>query len=185
MITRLIWLIRLVVVATSLLLGGCSETETHARPRTHRWPTGSRRSGGGLLARQVQRHGFTNEVLQCVVVDRVVLLDVDGTPDLPLEAGVEQTRGIAHSGTLEEGQLDHVLVGLAGTDAPVVGPDRCSGVRGLHPLPLLDDVGVRFLDDPSHLGEPLAAPVAQLADLLVYPCGSTRRVICHSDPPCG
>src|SRR6266576_2712323 len=92
---------------------------------------------------------------------------------------------IVQSRTLEECQLDHVLVGLTSTDTPVVGPHRCSGVRGFHPLPLLDDIGVRFLDDRSHLAERLAAPIAQLANPLVYQLGSIGLVICHSASPTG
>ena len=42
-----------------------------------------------LLALEIQRHGFANEVLQCTFVDLVIFFDVNRTPDLPLEAGVE------------------------------------------------------------------------------------------------
>src|SRR5436309_14702100 len=116
-------------------------------------------------------------------VELVIFFDVDGTPDLPLKAGVEETRRIVQSSALEERQLDHVLVGLTSTDTPVVGPDRCSGVRGFHPLPLLDDIGVRFLDESSHPAERLAAPVAQLPNPLVHQFGSVRLVISHLYPP--
>src|SRR5439155_9675741 len=51
-----------------------------------------------------------------------------------------------------------------------------------HPLPLLDDLGVRGLDDSSHLAERLAAPVGQLADLFVDQLGSIRLVVCHWIP---
>lgn len=46
-------------------------------------------SSGLLLALSIQRHSFTNEVLQRIFVDLVFFLDVDGPPDLPVEAGVE------------------------------------------------------------------------------------------------
>ena len=83
---------------------------------------------------------------------------------------------IVERSALVERQLDGILVGLAGADAPVVGPDRNSGVRGFHPLPLLDDVGIGFSDDSSHLAERLAAPVAQLLDPLVHLFRSIRHV---------
>src|SRR5881396_2575954 len=70
--------------------------------------------------------------------------------------------------TLEECELGHALVGLTSTDTPVVVPDRCPGVRGFHPLPFLDDLGVRLLDDSAHFAERLAPPVAQLLDSRVY-----------------
>jgi hypothetical protein len=44
---------------------------------------------GQELALEIQRHSFTNEVLQCIFVDPVIFFDVDGTPDLPVKAGVE------------------------------------------------------------------------------------------------
>jgi hypothetical protein len=44
---------------------------------------------GMWLALEIQRHSFTNEVLQCIFVDFVILFDVDGTPNLPAKAGVE------------------------------------------------------------------------------------------------
>src|SRR5204863_3964104 len=118
-------------------------------------------------APEVQRHCFTNQALQSLFVDRVVLLDVDRAPHLSLEAGVEETRRIVQRGALEERQLDDALVGLTCADAAVVGPDRCSRARGLRPLPLLDDIGVRVLDHPAHTAQRLAAPVAELLDALV------------------
>ena len=48
-------------------------------------------SGGMFLASEIQRHSFPNEVLQCIFVDLVIFFDVDGTPDLPVKAGVEET----------------------------------------------------------------------------------------------
>src|SRR6188474_917501 len=90
-------------------------------------PAGAGSSRGALVALQIQRDGLTDEVLQCAFVDLVMFLDVDGAPDLPLEARVEETRRIVQRSTLEERQLDHVLVGLTGADPPVVGPDRRSG----------------------------------------------------------
>src|SRR5262249_53451096 len=108
--------------------------------------------------------------------DLVAFLDVDCTPHSPLEARVEQPGRVVQKGTLEKRQLDHALVGLAGTDTPVVGPHGRSRARGFRPLPLLDDLRVCFLDDSSHLAELVAAPVAQLADPLVDQLGRTRLV---------
>jgi hypothetical protein len=59
-----------------------------------------------------------NEVIQGTFVNLVMFFDVDGMPDLPVKAGVEETCRIVQSSTLEEGQLDHVLVGLTRTDTP-------------------------------------------------------------------
>jgi len=61
---------------------------------------------------------------------------------------------------LGERELDDLRVGLAGADDPVVRPDRSAP-----PLPLLDDLGVSFKNQPAHPGQGLSAPIAQLAIL--------------------
>ena len=79
---------------------------------------------------------------------------------LPVETGVEETGQIA--------ERSAILVGLTGADTPVVGPHRDSWIRGLHPLPLLDDSRIGFSKDSSHFVERLATPVAHLFDPLVH-----------------
>ena len=41
------------------------------------------------LALEIERHGRADEILQGRFIDLVALVDVDGAPDTPLEAGVE------------------------------------------------------------------------------------------------
>ena len=48
---------------------------------------------------------------------------------------------------------------ILGADIPIVRPDGSA-----HPLPLLDDVGIGFLDQGAEPAEHLAPPVAQLLD---------------------
>jgi hypothetical protein len=48
-------------------------------------------STGTFGALEIQRDRFTNEALQCTFVDAFAFFDVDGTPDLALEARVEET----------------------------------------------------------------------------------------------
>ena len=43
------------------------------------------------LALEIERHCRADEILQGRRIDFVVFVDVDGTPDIPLEAGIEQT----------------------------------------------------------------------------------------------
>jgi hypothetical protein len=57
-----------------------------------------------------------------------------------------------------------VLVGLTGTDDPVVVPHRNPSV-----LPLLDHIGIVLLDDLSNPGKGLAPPITQLLDPLSDP----------------
>ncbi len=42
------------------------------------------------LAPEIERHCSTDEILQSRLIDLVALVDVDGAPDIPVEAGVEQ-----------------------------------------------------------------------------------------------
>src|SRR6185503_4761955 len=76
-----------------------------------------------------------------------------------LEAGVEEPRRIVERRALEEGHLHDLLVRLPGADVAVVRPDGRPA-----PLPLLDDVGNRLLDQGAQAGEQLAPPVAELRD---------------------
>jgi hypothetical protein len=41
-------------------------------------------------AGRVQRHGRANKSLQCLVIDLLALVEVDGTPGVAIEAGVEE-----------------------------------------------------------------------------------------------
>ena len=41
------------------------------------------------LALEIERHGSADEILQGRLIDLVAFVDVDGAPDIPLEAGVE------------------------------------------------------------------------------------------------
>ena len=41
------------------------------------------------VPQEIKRHCSADEILQRRLVDLVALLDVDGTPDIPVEAGVE------------------------------------------------------------------------------------------------
>ena len=85
-------------------------------------------------------------------------MEVDGPPRVPLEAGVEEALGVGQGCSLGEGHLHALLVGLARADQPVVRPD------GDLPLPLLDDLGIRFPDQGAQAGEQVAPPVGQLLD---------------------
>jgi hypothetical protein len=41
------------------------------------------------LAREIERHGGADEILQGRLIELVAFVDVDGAPDIPVEAGVE------------------------------------------------------------------------------------------------
>jgi hypothetical protein len=41
------------------------------------------------LALEIERHGSADEILQGRLIDLVAFVDVDGAPDIPVEAGVE------------------------------------------------------------------------------------------------
>src|SRR3954470_9987427 len=116
------------------------------------------------VLRLVQRNRGPDERLEGILIDALALADVDGPAHLALEARVEEAGGIVERCALEERELDDALVGLPGADAAAVRPDGRPAARGLHPLPLLDHVGVGLLDQGAQPGEGLAAPVAELLD---------------------
>src|SRR5450631_4026998 len=89
----------------------------------------------------VQGHCGANESLQRLLVYLLALMEVDGTPCVPVKTGVEQARRILQSRPLGEGHLHDALVSLAGADQSVVRPHRNPS-----PLPLLDDFRIGFLD---------------------------------------
>ena len=42
-----------------------------------------------ILALEIERHCSADEILLGCLIDLVALVDVDGAPDIPVEAGVE------------------------------------------------------------------------------------------------
>src|SRR3989442_11242630 len=119
--------------------------------------------GLALSCGLVQGPGGANERLQRLLVYRLALVEVDGTPCVSVKTGVEEARRILQSRPFGEGHLHDVLVRLAGADQSVVRPHRNPS-----PLPLLDHLGVSLLDQCAEPGEHLAPPVTQLLDPLVY-----------------
>jgi len=63
------------------------------------WPGPAMKLAGPLAARspglrlalalEIERHGRADEILQGRLIDLAAFVDVDGAPDIPLEAGVE------------------------------------------------------------------------------------------------
>src|SRR5262245_7082928 len=90
-------------------------------------------------------------------------MEVDGTPDVAFEAGVEEARRVLQRGALGEGHLHDILVRLTGADHSGVRPHRNPS-----PLPLLDHFGVGLLDENSDPSERLAPPISQLLDSRIY-----------------
>ena len=53
-------------------------------------PVAARSPGFRLaLAHEIERHCSADEILQGRLIDLVAFVDVDGAPDIPVEAGVE------------------------------------------------------------------------------------------------
>src|SRR5580692_6218509 len=46
-----------------------------------------------VLALEVERHCGADEILQGRLIELVAFVDVDGAPDIPVEAGVEKIEG--------------------------------------------------------------------------------------------
>src|SRR5258708_7272063 len=90
-------------------------------------------------------------------------MEIDGTPGVAFEAGVEEARRVLQRGALGERHLHDILVRLAGADDPGVRPHRTPS-----PLPLPDHSGVALLDENADPGERLAPPITQLPDSRIY-----------------
>src|SRR5438552_17350823 len=116
------------------------------------------------LARTVEGDRLANERLEGGLVNVFSFVDVDRAAYVSVETRVEETGWIVQRRALCEGQLHIGLVRLAGADDPVVRPCGNARVRGLHPLQLLDDVRVCFLDERAHSAEGFPAPVSEFGD---------------------
>src|SRR5437763_1840167 len=97
-------------------------------------------------------------------------MEIDGTPGVAFEAGVEEAGRIWKRGALGERELHLVLVVLTGADDSGVRPHRDPRhrVRRLCPFHLLDHFGVGLLDETSDPSKRLAPPIAQLLDSRIY-----------------
>src|SRR5207248_10321722 len=111
------------------------------------------------LARTVEGDGLANERLEGGLVNFFSFVDVDRAAYVSVETRVEETGRILQRRALGEGKLHDILVGFASADDAVVRPNRSA-----HPLPLLDDVRVCFLDELAHSAEGFPAPVPELGD---------------------
>src|SRR5262245_14894935 len=109
----------------------------------------------------VEGDRLANERFEGGCINLFPFADVDRASCASLETRVEETGRILQRRALEEGQLHDVLVGLARADDAVVRPNRRA-----HPLQLLDDVRVCFLDERPHSAEDLPAPVPEFGDPL-------------------
>src|SRR5439155_13360440 len=76
-----------------------------------------------------------------------------------VETRVEEAGRVLQRRALEKGKLHDLLVGFARAEDAIVRPDRSA-----HPLPLLDDVRVCFLDELAHSAEGFPAPVPKVGD---------------------
>src|SRR5450432_995928 len=111
------------------------------------------------LARTVEGDRLANERLEGGLVNFFSFVNVDRAACVSLETRVKDVRRVLQRGALGEGMLHDILVGFASAEDAVVRPDRSA-----HPLPLLDDGRVRFLDELAHSAEGSPAPVAELGD---------------------
>ena len=110
----------------------------------------------------VGRHRGADELLEGGFVDRLPFAEVDRTPRVPFQAGIEELLRILDGGSAKEGELHDLLVRFPCADAAVMGPDGGSGRFWLLPFPLLLDLGVGIVDELSNMSEGLPSPIPQL-----------------------
>src|SRR5438876_3477279 len=111
------------------------------------------------LAGTVEGGRLANERLEGGLVNFFSFVDVDRAACVSVETRVEETGRVLQRRALGEGKLHDILVGFTSADDAVVRPNRSA-----HPLPLLDDVRVRFVDDLAHSAEVSPAPVPEFGD---------------------
>src|SRR5205823_3773344 len=111
------------------------------------------------LARTVEGDRLANERLEGGLVNFFSFVDVDRAACVSVETRVEETGRSLQRRALREGKLHDILVGFASADDAVVRPNRSA-----HPLPLLDDVRVGFLDELAHSAEGFPTPVPEFGD---------------------
>src|SRR2546422_3499698 len=148
---------------------GYARAERHLRhpdvgPVQGRNPLGLRFLRRFRLARTVEGDRLANERLKGGLVNFFSFVDVDRAACVSVETRVEETGRILQRRALGEGQLHDILVGFASADDAVVRPNRSARTLRFHPLPLLDDVRVCFLDELAHSAEGFPAPVPEFGD---------------------
>src|SRR5882724_5936102 len=161
--------VRIVVPSAALRLSRASSTRVRSggtTPPPPRCRTCSGAESLGLrflrrfrLARTVEGDRLANEPLEGGLVNFFSFVDVDRAARVSVETRVEETGRILQRRALGEGKLHDILVGFASADDAVVRPNRSA-----HPLPLLDDVRVCFLDELAHSAEGFPAPVPEFGD---------------------
>src|SRR5271166_765819 len=126
------------------------------------------------LAFEIKRHGGADELLEGSFVDLLPFAEVDRTPHIPFQAGIEELLRVFDGGSASKGELHDLLVRFPGADDAVMGEDG-----GAHPLPLFLDMGVGIMDELAEMRKSLPAPVSKLLDLLIDEC----RGRFHRDRP--
>ena len=113
---------------------------------------------------EVGRHRGADELPEGSFVDLLPFAEVDRTPHVPFQAGIEELLRVSDGGSASKGDLYDLLVRFPCADNAVMGPD------GNSPFPLLLDGGVRIADELTDMSEGLSSPIPQL----LKPLGDVR-----------
>src|SRR6202043_3217348 len=133
------------------------------------------------VSRGVSRHRGADELLEGDFVDLLSFAEVDRTPRIPFQAGIEELLRVFDGGSASEGELYDLLVRFPCADDAVMGPDGGSGGFWLLPFQLLLDVGVGIVDELTDMSEGLSSPIPQLFNPLgdVRGSGLAIRTTCR------
>src|SRR5512139_2772479 len=113
---------------------------------------------GPLALEPIDGDCGTHKRYQGRFIDLATFGKVDGAPYVALQARIEEAGGIRYRGSLREGELDRLIVGLPGADDSAARPD------GSVPLPFLRDRRIGSGDHPSKPREEVASPIREIAD---------------------
>ncbi len=115
-------------------------------------------------------HGSAEDLFQGALIDSVAIAEIDPSPHIASEAGVEELVRIRKACAMKEGQLYFILDRGGHADDSIVRPARMA-----LPFQFLDYLGVSIMNDFSNIGEHLAAPAPEGRDLLVDDLGWASR----------
>jgi len=99
---------------------------------------------------------------------------VNGTRDVSVKTGVEQSIRILQGSAFSERHLDVVLVSFSSADDAIMGPDGDScRITRFPPLHLFDNFRVRLLDELAHPPQSFPAPIIQYTNVLTDQLGGS------------
>jgi hypothetical protein len=107
--------------------------------------------------RKIMCHSGTDKIFQGALIHLVTLVEIDGSPLVALQAGVEDLIRIGKACAVRERQFYLIFVSVGHQDQSAMRPTGRA-----HPFPFLDYLGIRLMDDFANMSKHFAAPVSKV-----------------------